>query len=155
MTQDPGAPSPLDDPILGSPGYLLLKAGHYIRLAFEEGLAALDLNAREMLVLSFVETTPGLSQQQLAARLGLDPTIVVGLVDGLEERRLLERRRDPEDRRRNVLTLTAKGTKLRARAIRAAESIQDDFLGSLSPTERDQLASVLGRTLTPHLAWLR
>ena len=40
-------------------------------------------------MLSFVRAADGLSQQELSARLGLDPTIVVGLVDGLEERGLM------------------------------------------------------------------
>ena len=43
---------------------------------------------REFLVLTFVRAADGLSQQELSARLGLDPTIVVGLVDGLEDRDL-------------------------------------------------------------------
>lgn len=155
MASDEADPRPLGDPILGSPGYLLLKAGHYAKLEFEDGLAELDLNAREMLVLSFVQTTEGLSQQQLAARLGLDPTIVVGLVDGLEDRSLLARTRDPEDRRRNILSLTSEGDALRRRAIAAVEAIQDDYLAPLDDDERRQLAGLLARVLDPRLAWLR
>ena len=63
------------------------------------------MSGREFLVLSFVRAADGLSQQELSARLGLDPTIVVGLVDGLEDRGLMSRTKDPADRRRNVLSV--------------------------------------------------
>ena len=49
-------------------------------------LDALGLTGREFLVLTFVRTGDGLSQQGLSERLGLDPTLVVGLVDALEDR---------------------------------------------------------------------
>ena len=96
------------DPVLTSAGYLLLKAGHYMTQEFEAALAALELTGREFLVLSFVAPEGQLPQQELTERLGLDPTIIVALVDALEERRLLTRSRDATDRRRNVLALTAR-----------------------------------------------
>ncbi|MGH1503773.1 MAG: MarR family winged helix-turn-helix transcriptional regulator [Acidimicrobiales bacterium] len=143
-----------DDPLLGSAGYLLLKAGHYIREEFEAGLRAVDLNAREMLVLSFVGATAGLSQQELSKRLGIDPTLIVGLVDQLEGRGLMERNRDPEDRRRNVLSLTAAGEALQADAMETATRIEDDFLAPLSPDERVALRGLLRSVMMPRLAWL-
>src|SRR5689334_19152115 len=100
--------APADD-VLTSAGYLLLKAGHHIGNDFDAALTTLGLTGREFLVLSFVRAADGLSQQALAARLGLDPTLVVGLVDGLEARGLVTRTKDPADRRRNLLGLTEEG----------------------------------------------
>jgi DNA-binding MarR family transcriptional regulator len=144
----------IDDPILGSASYLLLKAGTHVAAVFEAAVAEIDLSARDVLVLSFVSTTEGLSQQDLSARLGLDPTHVVGLVDGLEGRGLMERSRSPVDRRRNLLRLTPTGTALRDRAIEAASAVQDSFLGPLSAAERAELRSLLHKIMSPRLSWL-
>ena len=95
--------TPASDPVLTSAGYLLLKAGHHIGQEFDAALARLGLSGREFLVLSFVAAAEDLSQQDLSERLGLDPTLVVGLVDAVEERGWMTRTRAPADRRRNVL----------------------------------------------------
>ena len=105
------------DPVLSSTGYLLVKAGHHIGLTFDAKLAVIGLSVREYLVLGFVDTTEALSQQELSERLGIDPTIVVGLVDALEDRSLLVRTRDPADRRRNILAVTPLGAEVHASAI--------------------------------------
>jgi DNA-binding MarR family transcriptional regulator len=144
----------IDDPILGSASYLLLKAGTYVAAAFEAAVAELGLSARDLLVLSFVSSTEGLSQQELSSRLGIDPTIVVGLVDGLEGRGLMERSRSSIDRRRNLLRLTGEGVALRDRAIEAAAAVQDSFLGPLSEQERGELRALLYKFMAPRLAWL-
>ena len=112
--------APADD-VLTSAGYLLLKAGHYIGIEFETALDALGLSGREFLVLTFVRTADGLSQQGLSERLGLDPTLVVGLVDALEDRgRSFAARRIPADRRRNILSLTPAGVAVHGEAVAAA-----------------------------------
>ena len=142
------------DSVLTSAGYLLLKAGHYLGLEFEATLGDVCVSAREFLVLSFVRATDGLSQQELSARLGLDPTIVVGLVDALEERGLMQRRRDPADRRRNVLSATPAGDAVHVDAVDAAAKAEADFLAPLSPAQRAELRGWLQAVLRPRLAWL-
>jgi len=142
------------DEVLTSAGYLLMKAGHYIGAEFEAALTSHGLSAREFLVLSFVRSSSGLSQQELSARLALDPTIVVGLVDALEERELMTRAKDPADRRRNVLSLTAKGRRAHDAAVAAAAKAEDAFLAPLSTAQRKELATALRAVLTPRLGWL-
>jgi DNA-binding MarR family transcriptional regulator len=143
------------DEVLGSAGYLLVKAGHYIGMAFEQAMRDCGLSMRELLVLSFVAHTEGLSQQELSDRLGLDPTIVVGLIDGLEDRDLVVRAKDPDDRRRNVLAVTTAGRRLRSKAVAAAEAVQDDFLAPLDGDRRELLREALSVMMVPRLAWLR
>ena len=142
------------DPVLTSAGYLLLKAGHYMTQEFETALAALELTGREFLVLSFVAPEGQLPQQELTERLGLDPTIIVALVDALEERRLLTRRRDAADRRRNVLAITAAGRRLHGRAVAAAAKAEAVFLAPLTPEQRKELQELLRTTMAPRLRWL-
>ena len=140
--------------MLTSAGYLMIKAGHYLGQGFEAALAELGISAREFLVLTFVRAADGLSQQELSARLGLDPTIVVGLVDGLEDRDLMSRRRDPADRRRNVLSATPAGEDLLAEAVAAAARAEADFLGPLDPDQREELRRWLLAVMRPRLPWL-
>lgn len=143
-----------DEDVLHSAGYLLMKAGHYIGIEIEAALEGLGLTAREFLVLSFVRSHDGLSQQQLSERLNLDPTIVVGLIDSLEERELMVRRKDPTDRRRNVLALTPNGVALHDRATAAAGATEDAFLGELSPRGRGEFREALRTILAARLPWL-
>lgn len=142
------------DDVLGSAGYLLLKAGHYIGVEFDAALDSLGLNGREFLVLSFVRTGDGLSQQALSERLGLDPTLVVGLVDTLEHRALVTRTKDPADRRRNLLALTADGVATHDAAIAAARRAEDAFLEPLTAGQRTQLRTALCAVMSPRLPWL-
>ena len=148
-----GSMAPADD-VLTSAGYLLLKAGHYIGNDFDAALTTLGLTGREFLVLSFVRAADGLSQQALAARLGLDPTLVVGLVDALEQRGLVTRTKDPADRRRNRLDLTDDGSGLHDAAVAAARRAEAVFLDPLTPRQRTQLRAALRAVMAPRLPWL-
>lgn len=142
------------DDVLSSAGYLLMKAGHYIGVEIEAALAGLGLTAREFLVLSFVRSHDELSQQQLSERLTLDPTLVVGLLDSLEQRGLLTRRKAPTDRRRNVLGLTAAGRGVHDRAAAAARATEQAFLADLSAPGRREFRRALTTILAERLPWL-
>lgn len=142
------------EPLLSSAGYLLLKAGTHFHDLIDATLAELDLNGRQLLVLTFVGGEDHLSQQMLSVRLGLDPTIIVGLVDELEDRGLLARERDPEDRRRHRLRMTPNGRKVHATAVQAVTRAEREFLAPLDRTERDALRRLLVTTMTPRLPWM-
>ena len=86
---------------------LLSHLGAHVAARFAERLSELDLTPAQVGVLRVVGQSPGLSQQALAARLGAAPSRVVKLVDELEERTLVERRRSRTDRRHHELHLAA------------------------------------------------
>jgi DNA-binding MarR family transcriptional regulator len=69
----------------------------------------LDLTVQQLRVLNLVASEPGLSSQDLARQLAVSPPTASGLVDRLEEKGVLERRRDPDDRRLRRLYLTELG----------------------------------------------
>ena len=69
------------------------------------------------------------------------------LLNALESAGLLERRRDPSDRRRHIVVLTPAGQKACEKADRALESVEDDVLGGLSRDERATLHSLLLRAV--------
>jgi DNA-binding MarR family transcriptional regulator len=142
------------DPLLTSAGYLLLKAGTHFHALIDATLAELGLNGRQLLVLTFTGSEDHLSQQMLSVRLGLDPTIVVALVDELEDRGLVVRERDPEDRRRHRLRITAKGRKVHATAERAVAAAEKEFLTPLDRAQREALRAGLVTMMTPRLPWM-
>lgn len=69
----------------------------------------LDLTVQQLRVLNLVAAEPGLTSQDLARQLAVSPPTASGLVDRLEEKGVLERRRDPDDRRLRRLYLTEAG----------------------------------------------
>src|ERR1700731_770920 len=87
--------------------FLLAQLGAHATTLFAERIAALDLTPPQAGFLRLVATEPGSSQQAIAGRLGIAPSRLVPIVDGLEQRGLIERRRDPDDRRNHALYLTA------------------------------------------------
>jgi DNA-binding MarR family transcriptional regulator len=140
-------------PIFTRPAYLLYKAGIYAQKAFDDAFGAVGLSAREFLVLAFATTEP-LSQQDIARRLTIDPTVLVGVVDELERRRLVARRRDPDDRRRYFLEVTETGAELLSKAERTATEATQTFLQPLDRNQRQQLGELLITLMTPKMPWL-
>ena len=128
-------------------GYLLKHA----QLAFTEqsapALAPLEINGRELAVLTVLSTPEPLAQQQAASRLGVDRTTMVDLVDELERKLLVQRQPDPGDRRRNLIHLTASGQTALTQGTLAAQKAEQQFLSALSPVEQEAFKSMLRRIL--------
>lgn len=131
-------------------GYLLIKLGELTLGFAEQALAPLDLRGRHFNVMAMVAADATLSQQDLSGLLGLDPTLMVGLVDDLERRGLLRRERSQKDRRRYVLQLTPAGKRTLKRAFSAVEKVEQDLLAPLNRHEADTLQELTGRLLAPH-----
>ena len=91
------------------------------------------------------------TQGAIADTLGYDKGQLVGLLDELEDAGLVERRRDPDDRRRQLVRMTAGGRKTLERLRRLSSQLEDDFLASLSDEERAQLHTLLLRLAEQHL----
>ncbi len=85
------------------------------------------------------------SQAELSRRTGIDPSDVVAAVNDLESRTFITRRRDPDDARRNIISLTRKGRVELARLDDVVVAIQDQFLAPLTAAERVQLTRILSK----------
>lgn len=131
-------------PVVGS-AFLLTQLGTHAAQAFAARIAELDLTPPQTGLLRAVAVEEGRSQQALAQHLGTPATRLVALVDGLEQRGLLERRRNPGDRRLHAVHLTEAGRALLADIGRVAREHDDAVLAALDAGEREQLLDLLTR----------
>jgi DNA-binding MarR family transcriptional regulator len=108
----------------------------------EVSLEQLDLTIQKYRVLIHLSRGPA-SPSELADRLSVRPPTVTRLVDGLVERKLVERRADEHDGRRSVHLLTRKGVAVLAKAEAAFDAVLDDIAGELDADEQAQAAEGL------------
>ena len=101
-------------------------------------------------VLAALEEFGELSQADLGRRLGLDRNEVSGIVTRLHRDHRLDRHVDPDNRRRNVVTLTASGRRYLDEIQQHADTAQDELLAGLTPAERRQLNELLAKLLGSH-----
>ena len=117
------------------------------RRAFELTLEPGDLRPRHLIALKLLSEQGPASQQALADSLSLDPSNVVGLLNELEERGLIMRRRDSVDRRRHIVELSPRGQEALCGAYDRLRRIDDHLLSPLSAQERAMLYDLLVRAV--------
>ena len=123
--------------------FLLSQVGIHASRRFAERIAAVGLNPPLFRVLNLVAAAEGRSQQAIAAAIEIPPSRMVALVDELEQRGLVERRPDPEDRRVRALFLTAKGKRCLKRGREIATQHEEELTAGMSPTDRKRLLALL------------
>jgi DNA-binding MarR family transcriptional regulator len=141
----PDSPSPHSHQPFRSVGFTCSSIGYAVGRRFKQILAPLELEPREFALLRAVAAAEGLSQQAMGERLQIPASRMVAFVDALEERGLLERRHNPEDRRTRELYLTGAGRKLLERAFAVAAEYERDLCADLDEQERDHLLDLLQR----------
>jgi len=109
--------------------------------------ARLGLDLRLVMSLSYLADHDDAPQQELADALCMDAKNVVLLLNELEDRGLIIRRRDSEDRRRHRVHITAEGSQALLTAGRAMEEVENQVLQALNAEERATLWALLARAL--------
>ncbi|MFG3207785.1 MarR family winged helix-turn-helix transcriptional regulator [Streptomyces sp. NPDC048192] len=104
-----------------------------------------DLSPRQFELIGLLLDRGALAQGDLGRLMGIAPSILVTLLNPLEAAHLVQRQRDPADRRRHVVTLTDLGRERFHQASLAQYETEDALFAALTPAERDQLRDLLIR----------
>ncbi len=128
-------------------GYLLGRAARLCRDYFDALAGPLGIHGRHFSVLAVLGEEKPLAQVEMSERLGIDRNTMVLLLDDLEARGLVTRRRDPRDRRAHLVSLTDGGRNVLAQSTALARRTNDEVFAPLSADERAQLHALLSRLL--------
>ncbi|KMS76760.1 MarR family transcriptional regulator [Streptomyces viridochromogenes] len=138
----PEAPLPA---IRSLPSWLLGRAAARGRSLVAEALAAEGMKMWHHVVLSAVRDLAPVAQADLGRGVRLDPKDLVGILNDLQAQGLVVRAPDPDDRRKNAVSLTDDGARLLKRCEKAAREANDALLAPLSAAERDRFMDLLIR----------
>ncbi|MEU9235345.1 MarR family winged helix-turn-helix transcriptional regulator [Streptomyces subrutilus] len=128
-------------------GLLLAWHGSVTQTRMKQALSAAGLTPRHAMTLTHLEEGP-ISQRALAERLEVDPSVLVGILNDLEGDGLAERRRDPADRRRHNVAITAAGEAALGKTNAALDEVEGGIFAGLSDQERELLRGLLDRVNT-------
>jgi DNA-binding MarR family transcriptional regulator len=124
-------------------GYNARRAALSVIEVFLERMAVYNLRPVDFSVLSLITHNPGITSRQLCSTLGILPPNLVGMINALEKRELIQRQPHPRDGRAMGLHLTAAGQKLMRDAERTAAELEADVAARLSASEAKTLIRLL------------
>jgi DNA-binding MarR family transcriptional regulator len=150
-TAEPRVLPRLPEELISSTSFLLKRLGFAAKDKAMEAYERSGLHPYHHAVLAVLDEGSRETQGAIADALGYDRGQLVGLLDELEDRGLVERRRDPADRRRHIVRLTPAGKRALAKLRALARQLDDEFLASLDEDERAQLHALLLRLAQRHL----
>ena len=126
-----------------SPGLLLALLGHAAMRSLRDAHTAHNLMPRQFQLLGLLDDHGPMGQRELGQAMATDPSILVTLLNPLEADGFIARTRDPADRRRHVVTLTAAGKRQLDRAAEAQREAENAIFAGLTADQRDQLRDLL------------
>ena len=126
-------------------GYLLNRVAQRCQECFDSLMEPYGIRGRHFRILAVLGEEKPLSQVEMVERLDIDRNTMVLLLDDLEGQGLVLRSRDPRDRRAHCVTLTDKGREVLEYGTAMAHRTNEAVLAPLTPEERTQLHSLLGR----------
>jgi DNA-binding MarR family transcriptional regulator len=138
-------PLALHEALTRNTGFLISRMGMVAARGFAERIAEVGLTPRGWGALSVLDTEGAITQQWLGTCIGMDPSSMVATIDELEAAGLVERRRNPADRRAHALHITDQGRRTLAAGAKLAREAEAELLAPLSSEERSQLRELLLR----------
>jgi len=124
-------------------GYLLADNSRLARRAFDQRVREIGVTGPQARLLLILSRNAGENQGYYAEQLEVEPITLCRMVDRLEEAGMIERRRDPSDRRAWQLHLTEKSQKFVAQLQQSVDSLVEDMLVGLTLDERAEFARLL------------
>jgi len=129
--------------LLASTAFLLARVGYGIKMRVIAEFEDAGFTIPQYGVLALLGEGASETQAKIADILDYDRSQLVGELDTLEERGLVERRRDPHDRRRHMVSITPKGKRQLTKIRATVKRIEDAFLEPLDEATRKQLHATL------------
>ncbi len=135
----------LPQELLASSAFLLGRLGYGVKEQMFEEFERAGFSPYHFSVLALLDEGARATQVEIADTLRVDRSQLVGLLDQLEERGLVERRRDPNDRRRHLVSLTPAGKRQLQSLRKLVGRIEDEIFAPLDAEERAVLHDLLLR----------
>src|SRR4051794_9682654 len=136
--------------LLQSTTYLLKRLGMAVKDRSIDAFESTGVTGQHYAVLLVLEEGARETQGSIADALGYDRSVLVGLLDELEERGFVERRRDPADRRRHLVSITQPGRNAVKKLRAVMDTVEREFLAPLAPGEREALHELLLKLVSHH-----
>lgn len=115
---------------------LLMETGEFVHGQLRTTLAGTGLRPRHCQLLTHLADTGSIGQQDLLEALDLDASVLVGLLNDLEGEGLVERRRDPADRRRHIVELSARGGRELRKMNKMLTAIEERMFAEVSAADQ-------------------
>ena len=150
VAEQPALPLRLPDELLEKSGYLLVRLAMGFKARAIAELEAAGYSQYHYSVLAVLGEQPRRTQATIAEALEVDPSQLVGILDALADRGLIDRQRDPEDRRRHVVSLTARGRTQLVRLRGLIDAMEDELFTPLDTKTRKQFHETLLKLVGYH-----
>jgi DNA-binding MarR family transcriptional regulator len=152
ITEIPARPAPprLAKELVKSSGFLLAKLGMGFKAKALAKLEGAGFDPYHYSVLAILGEGARETQAMIADTLALDPSRLVALLDALEDRELVVRQRDPDDRRRHVVTITDEGKRELSRLRAIVKEVEDEFFAPLDAQSRKAFHETLQQLACHH-----
>ena len=137
--------------LISSPIFLLKRLGMKAKEESQAAYSDAGVHPYHYSILATLAEGERETQGAIADALDFDRGQLVGLLDEMEEAGLVERRRDPEDRRRQVVVMTPAGKKTLVKVRAVAQQLDDEFLAPLTAEQRKQLQKLLLALAVEHV----
>lgn len=146
---NPEIPTPcLPAELVASPGFLLGRLGVAMKMTTMDAFEEAGYSAYQYAILALLEEGARTTQGAIADVLGYDPSQLVAHLDGLEEAGFVERKRDPSDRRRQMVSLTPAGRTQLTKFRKLVKRLEEEFLAPLDEEDRAALHELLLKIAT-------
>jgi DNA-binding MarR family transcriptional regulator len=143
MKHEPPAPEAMPSRVAEMPTWLISRLYAHSHRLLVEGFASAGVRGYHYRLLAALDEFGPASQAALGRRTSIDRSDVVAVLNDLAARGLIERSPDPDDRRRNVITITPAGTEQLRALDEVVAGVQEKLLAPLSPGDRARLVSLL------------
>ena len=128
-------------------GYCLYKSAVRLKFKIENEFKQFGISTQQCGIMTLLMAKGSLNQQEISAETGIDRASMVRFIDGLESQGYVARVSHANDRRRNQIEITGRGTKVLSKLREISKSVEEEFLKPLNSSEKSQLRNIVPKLL--------